>query len=195
MTDLVVVGAGQAGASLCAKLRQSGFEGKLSLIGNEKYPPYQRPPLSKKYLLGEINLERLYIKPQKFYTDYNINLILGSSISNINTSQKIVYYDNGSLKFDHLVLTTGSTPRQLPKDIVRGLKNIFYVRSVDDVNQMASLFSKGKKALIVGGGYIGLEAASVCQRLGINVTLVNTASSTETGGGLQCTIGPINDRA
>lgn len=187
MTDLVVVGAGQAGASLCAKLRQSGFEGKLSLIGNEKYPPYQRPPLSKKYLLGEINLERLYIKPQKFYTDYNINLILGSSISNINTSQKIVYYDNGSLKFDHLVLTTGSTPRQLPKDIVRGLKNIFYVRSVDDVNQMTSFFSERKKALIIGGGYIGLETASVCRKLGIDVTLIemsdrilNRVSSSET---------------
>ena len=176
MTDVVVIGAGQAGASLCAKLRQSGFEGKLSLVGNEKYLPYQRPPLSKKYLLGEINLERLYIKPQKFYTDYNINLVLGSSISNINTSQKVVYYGNGRLKYDHLALTTGSTPRQLPKDIVRGLKNIFYVRSVDDVNQMASLFSKGKKALIVGGGYIGLEAASVCQRLGINVTLVEMSN-------------------
>jgi len=187
MTDVVVIGAGQAGASLCAKLRQSGFEGKLSLVGNEKYLPYQRPPLSKKYLLGDINLERLYIKPQKFYTDYNINLILGSSISNINKSQKIVYYENGSLKFDHLVLTTGSTPRQLPKNVVRGLKNIFYVRSVDDVNQMASIFSEGKKALIIGGGYIGLEAASVCRKLGINVTLIemsdrilNRVSSPET---------------
>ena len=176
MTDVVVIGAGQAGASLCAKLRQSGFEGKLSLVGNEKYLPYQRPPLSKKYLLGDIDLERLYIKPQKFYTDYNINLVLGSSISNINTSQKVVHFGNGRLKYDHLALTTGSTPRQLPKDIVRGLKNIFYVRSVDDVNQMASLFSKGKKALIVGGGYIGLEAASVCQRLGINVTLVEMSN-------------------
>ena len=100
MTDVVVIGAGQAGAALCAKLRQSGFDGKLSLVGNEKYPPYQRPPLSKKYLLGEINLERLYIKPQKFYTDYDINLILGSSISNINTNRSVVYYNDECLKFE-----------------------------------------------------------------------------------------------
>ena len=176
MTGVVVIGAGQAGASLCAKLRQSGFDGKLSLVGNEKYPPYQRPPLSKKYLLGEINLERLYIKPQKFYTDYDINLILGSSISNINTNRSVVYYNDECLKFDHLVFTTGSTPRQLPENMVRGLKNIFYIRSVDDVNQMASTFSEGKKALIIGGGYIGLEAASVCRQLGINVTLIEMSN-------------------
>jgi 3-phenylpropionate/trans-cinnamate dioxygenase ferredoxin reductase subunit len=185
--DIIVIGAGQAGASICAKLRQTGFNGKLSLFGDEKYLPYQRPPLSKKYLLGEIDLERLYIRPQKFYSDYEINLILSTQISKINTSEKLVYYGNQSSNYDHLAFTTGSTPRKLPKEITRGLKNIFYIRSIDDVNYMASLLAKGKKALIIGGGYIGLEAAAVCRKLEVNVTLIemsdrilNRVSSPET---------------
>lgn len=187
MKDIIVIGAGQAGASICAKLRQTGFNGKLSLFGDEKYLPYQRPPLSKKYLLGEIDLERLYIRPQKFYSDYEINLILSTQISKINTSEKLVYYGNKSSNYDHLAFTTGSTPRKLPKEITRGLKNIFYIRSIDDVNYMASLLAKGKKALIIGGGYIGLEAAAVCRKLEVNVTLIemsnrilNRVSSPET---------------
>lgn len=187
MKDIIVIGAGQAGASICAKLRQTGFNGKLSLFGDEKYLPYQRPPLSKKYLLGEIDLERLYIRPQKFYSDYEINLILSTQISNINTSEKLVYYGNQSSNYDQLAFTTGSTPRKLPKEITRGLKNIFYIRSIDDVNHMASLLAKGKKALIIGGGYIGLEAAAVCRKLEVNVTLIemsdrilNRVSSPET---------------
>ena len=187
MKDIIVIGAGQAGASICAKLRQTGFNGKLSLFGDEKYLPYQRPPLSKKYLLGEIDLERLYIRPQKFYSDYEINLILNTRVSGINISEKVVYYGNQSSKYDHLAFATGSTPRKLSKEITRGLKNIFYIRSIDDVNHMASLFAKGKKALIIGGGYIGLEAAAVCRKLEVDVTLIemsdrilNRVSSLET---------------
>ena len=109
MKDIIVIGAGQAGASICAKLRQTGFNGKLSLFGDEKYLPYQRPPLSKKYLLGEIDLERLYIRPQKFYSDYEINLILNTRVSGINISDKVVYYGNQSSKsvsYTHLTLPT-----------------------------------------------------------------------------------------
>ena len=83
MKDIVVIGAGQAGASLCAKLRQGGYDGKLSLFGKEVFPPYQRPPLSKKYLLGEIDVERLYIRPKKFYSEHDIHLSLDSPISHV----------------------------------------------------------------------------------------------------------------
>ena len=187
MKDIVVIGAGQAGASLCAKLRQMGYDEKLSLFGEEVFPPYQRPPLSKKYLLGEIDVERLYIRPKKFYSEQDIDLNLNSPISKIDIKKKVIYSKGNTTSFDQLIFTTGSTPRKLPKSLSQNLKNIFYVRSILDVNYMAPNLVEGKKVLIIGGGYIGLEAASVCRKLGVNVKIIemdkrilNRVSSSET---------------
>jgi len=187
MKDIVVIGAGQAGASLCAKLRQGGYDGKLSLFGKEVFPPYQRPPLSKKYLLGEIDVERLYIRPKKFYSEHDIHLSLDSPISKIDVKKKIIYSRGNSTPFHQLIFTTGSNPRKLPGSLSRNLKNIFYVRSILDVNYMASHLVQGKKVLIIGGGYIGLEAAAVCRKLGVNVKIIemdkrilNRVSSSQT---------------
>jgi len=172
MTKIVVIGAGQAGSSLVAKLRNDGFEGHITLIGEEPVLPYQRPPLSKKYLLGEMALERLFLRPEKFYQDNGIDLHLGEHVSAIERAEKAVIVGGKRVEYDHLVLTTGSVPRRLPANIGGALGGVFVVRDLRDVDAMAPGFTEGARVLIVGGGYIGLEAAAVAAKKGLNVTLV-----------------------
>jgi len=172
MTHIVVIGAGQAGSSLVAKLRNGGFDGEITLIGAENVPPYQRPPLSKKYLLGEMEVERLFLRPESFYADLNINLLLGNPVEAIDSAAKTVTVGGRDIAYDQLALTTGSHPRRLPAAIGGALKGVHVVRDLADVDAMAPDFAKGARVLIVGGGYIGLEAAAVAAKLGVNVTLV-----------------------
>ncbi|MGY9032968.1 MAG: NAD(P)/FAD-dependent oxidoreductase, partial [Rhodobacterales bacterium] len=173
MTHIVVIGAGQAGLSLVAKLRSTGFDGDITLIGAEDVPPYQRPPLSKAYLLGDMTEERLYLRPAAFYTDNNIDLRLDTRAVGVNSAAKTVALSNGStLHYDKLALTTGSDPRTLPAAIGGTLDGVFGVRDLKDADAMAPAFTSGKKLLIIGGGYIGLEAAAVASKLGLQVTLV-----------------------
>ena len=175
MTHVVVIGAGQAGSSLVAKLRNDGFDGRVTLIGEEPVPPYQRPPLSKKYLLGEMELERLFLRPESFYGDNGITMRLSENVSAIDTAAKTVTAGGETLNYDELVLTTGSAPRRLPAAIGGALDGVFVVRDLKDVDSMAPEFTEGKRVLIVGGGYIGLEAAAVAASRGLNVTLVEMA--------------------
>lgn len=175
MTHVVVIGAGQAGSSLVAKLRNDGFDGQVTLIGKEPVPPYQRPPLSKKYLLGEMELERLFLRPESFYGDNGITMRLSENVSAIDTAAKTVTAGGETLNYDELVLTTGSAPRRLPAAIGGALDGVFVVRDLKDVDSMAPEFTEGKRVLIVGGGYIGLEAAAVAASRGLNVTLVEMA--------------------
>jgi len=107
MTHIAVIGAGQAGASLVAKLRSEGFEGDITLIGAEAVPPYQRPPLSKAYLLGDMTLERLFLRPQSFYYENNIALRLSTQVTAIDTSAKTIAIGDELLSYDQLALTTG----------------------------------------------------------------------------------------
>jgi 3-phenylpropionate/trans-cinnamate dioxygenase ferredoxin reductase subunit len=172
MGHVVVIGAGQAGSSCVAKLRNSGFEGKVTLIGAETAPPYQRPPLSKAYLLGDMTLERLFLRPESFYSDYNIDLMLGTHVDSIDPASQTIRVNGDDMAYDSLVLTTGSVPRRLPAGIGGALDGVHVVRDLADVDAMAPRFTKGARVLIVGGGYIGLEAASVASKLGLNVTLV-----------------------
>ncbi len=175
MSKIVVIGAGQAGASLVAKLRKDGFEGEITLIGGEPVPPYQRPPLSKKYLLGEMAVERLYLRPEQFYRDSGIDLLLGEDVTAIERAEKCVIAGGARVDYDHLVLTTGSVPNRLPAKIGGALGGVFVVRDLRDVDAMAPGFTKGARVLIVGGGYIGLEAAAVAAKKGLRVTLVEMA--------------------
>lgn len=176
MTHVVVVGAGQAGASLVAKLRAVGFEGEITLIGAEKVPPYQRPPLSKAYLLGEMAEERLYLRPADFYADQNITLRLDTRVTGIDRAAKTIVLSDGEvLHYDHLALTTGAHPRTLPAAIGGMLDGVFAVRDLSDADAMAPAFTAGRRVLIIGGGYIGLEAAAVASKLGLEVTLVEMA--------------------
>lgn len=176
MTHVVVVGAGQAGASLVAKLRAEGFDGEITLIGAEPVPPYQRPPLSKAYLLGDMAEERLYLRPAEFYADHNITLRLNTRAVEIDTAAHVlVLTGEERLQYDELVLTVGAYPRTLPAEIGGMLDGMFLVRDLADADAMAPAFQPDKRVLIVGGGYIGLEAAAVASKLGLKVTLVEAA--------------------
>ncbi|CUH51013.1 NAD(P)/FAD-dependent oxidoreductase [Shimia marina] len=172
MTHVVVVGAGQAGAACVAKLRALGFEGQITLVGAEAVPPYQRPPLSKKYLLGEMDVERLFLRPESFYAEQNIDLRLNSEVTSIDPAAKSLSIGEDVLAYDELVLATGASPNRLPDSIGGNLAGVYVVRDLDDVDAMAPEFSEGKRVLIVGGGYIGLEAAAVAASKGLEVTLV-----------------------
>jgi len=175
MSGIVVVGAGQAGSSCVAKLRSLGFEGRITLIGSEPVPPYQRPPLSKKYLLGEMELERLFLRPESYYGEQGIDLRLNQNVTAIEPDARQVIVGGSPLPYDELVLTTGSVPRRLPAGIGGALQGVHVVRNLHDVDAMAPEFQAGRHLLVIGGGYIGLEAAAVAAHRGLKVTLVEMA--------------------
>ncbi|MGB3147864.1 MAG: FAD-dependent oxidoreductase [Paracoccaceae bacterium] len=175
MSGIIIVGAGQAGASLAAKLRALGYQGALTIIGEEPVPPYQRPPLSKAYLLGEMELERLFLRAPGYWQEQAVELRLGQRVEAIDPSAKTITVGGEVLAYDQLALTTGSRPRNLPDAIGGALGNVFTVRTLADVDRMAPHVRKGARAVIVGGGYIGLEAAAVAAKLGLNVTLIEAA--------------------
>jgi 3-phenylpropionate/trans-cinnamate dioxygenase ferredoxin reductase subunit len=175
MQHIAVVGAGQAGASLTAKLRTLGFEGRITLFGEEPAPPYQRPPLSKAYLLGEMEKERLYLRPESFYAEHDIELRLGQPVTKIDPAARTLEAGGETLEWDQLALTTGSSPRRLPAAIGGGLEGVYTVRTLADVDAMAPEFRDGARVLVIGGGYIGLEAAAVAAKKGLQVTVVEMA--------------------
>jgi 3-phenylpropionate/trans-cinnamate dioxygenase ferredoxin reductase component len=176
MSGFLIVGAGQAGASLAAKLRALGYDGELTLIGEEPAPPYQRPPLSKGYLLGEMELDRLFLRAPSFWAEQKITLRLGALVTTIDRTRKTVRVGDETVPYDQLALTTGSRPRRLPASIGGDLPGVFTVRTLADVDAMAPEFREGRRLLIVGGGgYIGLEAAAVGAKLGLGVTLIEMA--------------------
>ena len=172
MSHVVVVGAGQAAASLVAKLRAKGFDGQITVIGEEPAPPYQRPPLSKAYLLGEMGLDRLFLRPEAWYADNDVTLRLGAPVERIDREAKTVAVGRDEIAYDMLALTTGAVPNRLPNAIGGDLDGVYCVRSLADVDAMVSEFREGARVLIVGGGYIGLEAAAVASKKGLKVTLV-----------------------
>ncbi len=172
---VVVIGAGQAGAALVAKLRALGHTGPLTLIGDEPAPPYQRPPLSKAYLMGEMDEERLWLRSAEFYADNAISLLLGRPVTSIDRIAKIVNLDDEVIPYDVLVLTTGSYARKLPAAVGGTLSGVYVVRTLADVDAMKVEFQPDRRLVIVGGGYIGLEAAAVAAKLGLDVTVLEMA--------------------
>ncbi len=175
MSHVVIVGAGQAGASVAAKLRALGFAGEITMIGEEPSPPYQRPPLSKAYLLGEMEEARLWLRPPEFWAAQAITLRLGEKVTAIDTGARTVTADGATIGYDDLVLTTGSVPRRLPAAIGGDLPGVFTVRTLADVDRMRAEFTAGRRLVVVGGGYIGLEAAAVARKLGLEVTVIEMA--------------------
>jgi 3-phenylpropionate/trans-cinnamate dioxygenase ferredoxin reductase subunit len=175
-TRIVVVGAGQAGAALVAKLRALGHSWPLTLVGDEPVPPYQRPPLSKAYLKGEMALERLFLRPLSFYGEADIALETGTRAASIDREARAVRLEDGrSLDYDLLALTTGAVPRRLPAAIGGDLDGVLVMRSLADADALGARLAPGARALIVGGGYIGLEAAAVLAEAGLGVTLIEAA--------------------
>ncbi len=175
MTHVVVIGAGQAGAALVARLRQGGHTGDITLIGAEPAPPYQRPPLSKAYLMGEMEAERLWLRSPEFYAENNITLRLGEPVTAIDRAARTVTLGAETIAYDDLALTTGSSPRRLPASVGGDLDGVYTVRTLADVDAMKAEFAPGRRLVIVGGGYIGLEAAAVAAKLGLHVTVLEMA--------------------
>lgn len=175
MNHIVVIGAGQAGASLVARLRSAGHDGPLTLIGEEPALPYQRPPLSKAYLLGQMEEERLYLRNAAFYADHAITLRMNTRVDAIDPGARTLRLGDELIRYDQLALTTGSVARRLPAAIGGNLAGVHTVRTLHDVDAMKAEFQHGRRVVIVGGGYIGLEAAAVAAKLGLKVTVVELA--------------------
>lgn len=171
----LIVGGGQAGAQAAASLRQEGFGGRVLLIGAEPMLPYQRPPLSKAFLAGELPRERLLIKPEAFYRQADVESLLGVAATTLDAQDKRLTLGNGEqLAFDQLLLATGGRPRQLDcpgADHPR----LHYLRTVADVDQLRPAFTAGARLVIIGAGYIGLEVAAVAAKHGLRVTVLEAA--------------------
>jgi 3-phenylpropionate/trans-cinnamate dioxygenase ferredoxin reductase component len=167
---LVIIGAGQSASQLVASLAQDGFAGEVCLVGDEPHLPYQRPPLSKKFLAGELALDRLYVKPAAFYEKAGSRLLLGQRAERIDRAGRAVLLADGSrLPYSTLVLATGSRPRELP------LPGAFYLRNIADVDAIRPRLAPGKSLVVIGGGYIGLELAAVAVKFGVGVTVLEQA--------------------
>ena len=171
MERFVIVGAGQACAQAVTTLRAEGFAGRVTIVGDEPYPPYQRPPLSKAYLAGTFERERLFLKPQAFYTEGNCELILGTHARRIDREARTVELSNGNaVSFEKLLLATGSRVRRIPVEGAQ-MPGVFYLRGIADVDALRATFGPGKRLAVVGGGYIGLEVAAVAAKAGLDVVV------------------------
>ena len=175
LDSVVIVGAGQAAAQLVASLAQDGFTGAVTLVGDEPHLPYQRPPLSKKYLAGELALDRLYVRPAAFYEKAGTKVMLGTPVERIDRDTKAVLLGDGTrLSYATLVLATGSRARTLALPGV-DREGVFFLRNIADVEALRARFAPGKSLVVVGGGYIGLELAAVAAKLGLKVTVLEQA--------------------
>ena len=175
MSTTIIAGAGHAGGQTAISLRQAGYEGRVIVCGAEPVPPYQRPPLSKKYLTGELAPERVFLRPESFYSRHGIELRLGRVVRDVDPARRTVELeDDDPLSFTDLVIATGSRPRRL--DVPGSdLGNIFYLRTLEDADAIGNTLVAGRKLVVVGGGYIGLELASTAKGLGLEVCVIEAA--------------------
>ncbi len=168
---IVIIGAGQAGCQAVQSLRSEGFSGAITMVGDEAYPPYQRPPLSKAYLLGQLERPRLFLKPDAFYAEAGCEVLLDTAATAIDRTAKTVELANGrKLVYDKLLLTTGGRVRRLTCPGA-DLPGIFYLKTIADVDALQAAFLPGARIAIVGAGYIGLEVAAVGAKRGLKVTV------------------------
>lgn len=175
-SPIVIVGGGQAAAELAVALRQEGYEGRVLVITDEKSLPYQRPPLSKAYLSGKLAADGLLIRPAATYERARIEFLLGCSVDSIDrTARQVRLADGQLIKYERLALATGGRARrlELPGSDLRG---IHYLRGIADVDGMRAQFRPGRKLVVVGGGYVGLEVAAVAAAAGLQVTVLEAAS-------------------
>ncbi len=170
--DVIIVGAGHGGAVAAINLRQSGFVGTIALIGREAEPPYERPPLSKEYMAGEKPFERIYIRPPEFWAGKGIELKLGREVVSVDAaSQRVALKDGSTLSYGDLIWAGGGDPRKLTCE-GSDLAGVHAVRTREDVDAIMAELSGVDRVAVVGGGYIGLEAAAVLTKLGKQVTLL-----------------------
>ncbi len=173
---VVIIGAGQAGGEAAQRLRQTGYAGDITLIGEEPYAPYQRPPLSKAFLAGALDAPRLFLRPPEVYADENISLLTAVRVVWIDRAQKRVRLEGGrELAYDALILATGARARKLSL-AGADLAGVNVLRTIADVDAMRPDFQPGAKLIVIGAGYIGLEVAAVARKLGLDVTVVEAAA-------------------
>lgn len=172
---IIIIGAGQAGGETAQRLRQGGFEGEITLIGEEPAAPYQRPPLSKAYLKGDLDIDRLMLRPASVYAEERIALLTKTRAVWIDRANRKVRVEGGrELPYDALVLATGAKPRKLPL-VGADLDGVYLFRTAADVDRVRERFVSGAKLIVIGAGYIGLEVAAVARQCGLDVTVVETA--------------------
>jgi len=170
--SVVVVGASLAGLRTVEALRRRGFTGELILVGNEGYPPYDRPPLSKQVLCGDWEADKTRFRQKQGYDELDLDLRLGCAATRVDTDARLVALDDGTdLNYDRLVIATGATPRRLPNP--DGLSGIHVLRGLDDVMALQQELSDAQHVAVVGAGFIGLEVASSCRKLGLAVTAID----------------------
>jgi len=169
--NIVIVGAGQAAAQAVQSLRAEGIDAPIIMIGDEAYAPYQRPPLSKAYLLGNFERPRLFLKADSYYPEVRCELLINTSVSAIHRAERVVELSNGrKLDYDKLLLATGARVRRL-RCPGANLPGVHYLKTIADVDGLQEVFQAGKRIGIVGGGYIGLEVAAVGAKRGLDVTV------------------------
>ena len=172
-TDVLIVGTGHGGAQAAIALRQNGYEGRITMVGRDANPPYERPPLSKEYLAGEKEFERLLIRPEKFWSERDIELRLSTAVTKIDPQAHEATLTGGeTVRYDKMIWAGGGDARRMscPGSHLEGVHAVRYKSDVDRL--MAELEAGAKRAVVIGGGYIGLEAAAVLRKLGCEVTLV-----------------------
>ncbi|SAL34991.1 FAD-dependent pyridine nucleotide-disulfide oxidoreductase [Caballeronia arvi] len=172
--SLVIVGASYAGVQLAAAARESGFDGRIVLIGDEPDAPYQRPPLSKGFLTGSLNEARLPLRSQAFFDEEKIEWMPSMRVTHIDRARREVELQSGArIAYDHLALTTGARVRKLDCPGAT-LDAVHYLRDLRDARRLAQSACAARRAVVIGGGYIGLEAAASLRQKGIDVTVVET---------------------
>jgi len=171
---VVIVGAGQGGLQAAVSLRQEGYQGDITLIGDEAGLPYQRPPLSKAYLSGKLGRDGLSLRPAKFFTDQNINLVHGQATAIDRRNRRVELAADQAYNYDHLILATGAHNRNLPVPGAE-LKGVFGLRTVEDADALAGKLANASDVVVVGAGFIGLEFAAVANAQGLSVHVVDIA--------------------
>jgi 3-phenylpropionate/trans-cinnamate dioxygenase ferredoxin reductase component len=173
--DIVIVGAGQAATQAATSLRAGGYAGTITMIGDESALPYQRPPLSKAYLSGAMSLERVILKPAETWLEDKVDVIVSTTVTSIDREAKTVATQDGRrFQYDALILATGSRVRKIPC-AGADLAGVHYLRTVTDVDGLRGEIVDGKKLVVIGGGYIGLEVAAVARKAGLEVTILEAA--------------------
>jgi 3-phenylpropionate/trans-cinnamate dioxygenase ferredoxin reductase component len=172
--SIVIVGAGLAGGTAATELREQGYTGPVVLVGSEEHAPYERPPLSKGYLLGNDPIDDAFVHPVEWYAEHDVDLRLGVEATAVDTDAHVVHTSAGDLTYERLLLATGAEPRRLALAEDSGVPTA-YLRTIEDSDRLKAAFAKGGRIAVVGAGWIGLEAAAAARAAGCDVTVFETA--------------------
>ncbi|HET7475237.1 MAG TPA: FAD-dependent oxidoreductase [Dermatophilaceae bacterium] len=171
---IVVVGAGTAGGTAVTELRKTGYAGRIVMFGAEQHPPYERPPLSKGYLLGKEPIGKAFLRERGWYDEHDVDLRLGTTVTGIDRDAHVVGTKDGEQGYDALLLATGAAPRRLPLADQSGAP-VAYLRTIEDSDRIKAAFGQGRRLVVVGGGWIGLEVAAAAREAGTDVTVLEMA--------------------